>query len=250
MKKRNKVIEELISLVDVDAPDYGPYLRTHFDRIAEDASLLSNSLSKDSRILDIGAVPPLLSSLLNEQGFSDITIADPNINLYSEYCANKSLKMLELDLLKEREPDISGEFDCVCFCEVMEHLTGPILYHLETVASYVKSGGYLYVTTPNLRSISGLVSIVGFGSGLAAKPRSSVSAQYLRANEANGYYGHVREYCSAEVIEVFESLGFELVTKSFQVRSRTFNRVDKIVQRLERLTPSWRLFGKYLFRKA
>ena len=154
-----------------------------------------------------------------------------------------------MDVLNGTGELAEDQYDLVCFNEVVEHLAGNLLTALERVSKLVSQNGHLLVTTPNLRSLSGLVSLLVYSSGLASKPKESVKMQFDRKSSDYGYYGHVREYTSREVIELVESMGFVLVKKRFQPNYLKNSRLMRIVGAVEYLTPRYRLFGKYLFRK-
>jgi len=137
----------------------------------------------------------------------------------------------------------------VCMCEVLEHLPGDVLRTLSHVAKWVEPGGYLYVTTPNLRSVSGAVAVFFRGSGLASKSSEPIRKQFMRARGGDGYFGHIREYTEKEVKDLLDYVGMEHVASSFQVHPRAETATARVIQTLERLLPSLRLYGKYLFQK-
>ncbi|MCC6145154.1 MAG: methyltransferase domain-containing protein, partial [Candidatus Hydrogenedentes bacterium] len=140
--------------------------------------------------------------------------------------------------------------DLVCLCEVIEHLTGDLVPVFARLSRWVAPDGYLYVTTPNLRSISGLAGLVRHGSGLASKCHETVRQQYERAEGEGGYFGHVREYTAKEVVDFICSFGFGHVASAYQFHPRAETLDRKLIQAMERMLPPWRLFGKHLFRKT
>jgi hypothetical protein len=106
------------------------------------------------------------------------------------------------------------------------------------------------VTTPNLRSISGLVSLLWYQSGLASKPGESVRAQYEKASAKFGYYGHLREFTPREVVKLVESFGMTHVTSEFLANYQKGGRLINACCLLERFLPNYRLCGKYLFKRT
>lgn len=248
-KQREQIIAELLSHSGEYHDRHRSYLNSHFNRILADATLLSKHLNKSTVIMDVGAIPPCLVYLLKLDGFENLVATDPHIEAFGDFFRTHGIKAHQSDVFDPSSPEDRESVDCLCICEVLEHLTGDILSVLERVSSRIAPGGHLYITTPNLRSISGVVALLRYKSGLAAKMRESVYDQYARVRSGDGYFGHVREYTAKEVIELFQSLGFSLVESRFQARPNPANRTERMIVRMENLTRSWRLFGKYLFVK-
>ena len=133
---------------------------------------------------------------------------------------------------------------------MLEHIPGDILQTLTQISDCVAPGGYLYITTPNLRSISGAVGLFINGSGLASKRKEPIRNQFARAQGGYGYFGHIREYTEKEVRNLVEGIGFEHIASKFQVHPRAETLGARTIQVLEYAIPPLRLFGKYLFRKS
>jgi len=72
-------------------------------------------------------------------------------------------------------PFASDSFDCVISCETIEHLTNPLVAVGE-MARVCKSGGLLYLTTPNYLNLMGLYLVY---DALLKKDRKSPQAQPL-----------------------------------------------------------------------
>ena len=230
-------------------PDtYERYLRRTNWRVQGDYAVLRQHFPTPCSMLDFGAVPPLLATLLSYQGWTDITVADPKADLFLKACEERGVKTLSLDLLNAGQAGPDRTYDLVCCCEVLEHLTGNILVAMRQLSHFVAPGKFLYVTTPNLRSVSGLRAL-WHGSALASKYRQSVRDQYARAEGEEAFFGHVREYTDQEIVKLVSSFGYAHVASHYQVHPRTETVEDRMVQFLERRITSWRLFGKHLFQK-
>jgi len=242
-------IEELSASAQSNNGWYRDYMRGNLPRIGADADLIHSMVSKEQSILDVGAVPPLLLKLLYDKGFRDLHACDPHVETFNAFFKATNISYHNIDLIREPDKMPNRKYGCVVLCEVIEHLGGNLLKAIETVADVIDSKGYFYITTPNLRSISGLFSLIRYNSGLASKPRESVRQQFERLGSENGYFGHLREYTPREVIVLVESLGFKLIKQEMQTRYYGQTRCDKIGAQLEKLIPSWRLFAKYLFQK-
>ena len=242
-------VEDMFDGFSGDDGWYRNYCVSNMKRIASDSLFVASHLNSGDRLLDVGAVPPLMVAMLRRLGFSNLSISDPSENHFSSFCSKHNIDYVQDDLLNNHFRDPIEQFDFVCLNEVIEHLAGNLIIAVESVAMCVRPGGHLLVTTPNLRSLSGLVALLLYSSGLASKPRETVLAQYKRASAKWGYFGHVREYTTKETTDLVESFGFELVAIKMQPNYLDLGGLFRIVKAAERFTPSWRLFGKYLFRK-
>gem|GEM_PF-2231661 len=215
-------------------PDtYERYLRRTNWRVQGDYAVLRQHFPTPCSMLDFGAVPPLLATLLSFQGWTDITVADPKANLFQKACEDRGIQTVALDLLKAAQAAPDRTYDLVCCCEVLEHLTGNILVALKQLSDFVAPGKFLYLTTPNLRSVSGLRAL-WHGSGLASKYKQSVRDQYARAEGEEAFFGHVREYTDQEIVKLVSGFGYAHVASHYQVHPRTETFEDRMVQFLER----------------
>jgi SAM-dependent methyltransferase len=249
MTPKNSLIEDILQGCHGNHDWYRSYMSGNWPRIHADFTFICQTIPKSSRILDIGAVPPLLAALLVEHGYSDITVADPNASAFAPYFKKRGIQYLDLDLLNQCDPSLTQGFNLVCFNEVIEHLSGNLLSAVGRVSDCVAPNGHLLVTTPNIRSLSGFVAIFLLGSGLASKPYETVRAQYERSTAKYGYYGHLREFTPREVITLIESFGFKNIAVRYQPSYLQLSRFTKLIALLEWLLPYHRLFGKYLFQR-
>jgi SAM-dependent methyltransferase len=244
-----RIIDALIEGCTRQQKKYRHYLeRTSWRVVADYKALWRHApLGRLESALDIGAVPPLLAALLRDH-IPAVAVADPGADAFAPYFEAHGIAWACADLLRD-DPYPGRQFGLVCFCEVLEHLTGDVPGALDRVIAKVAPGGLLYVTTPNLRSISGLVTLLWQHKGIPSKWRETVRQQYARAGKEDGYYGHVREYTAREVITLFESFGLEHVASAYQTHPRAETAGRKLIKFAETLLPSWRLYGKYLFQK-
>ena len=245
-----QTISDLVSGCSSDADGYRRYLLRTCWRVEGDQDFLSRELPTVGDILDVGAVPPLLVALLQQSETGHITIMDPNVGHFRPFCEAHGISSIRSDLLQKDITEISQTYDLVCLCEVLEHLTGDIYRILERVGSWVRPNGYLYLTTPNLRSVTGAVSIFARGSGVPSKSLEPVTKQYVRAHGTLGYFGHVREYTPKEVTDLLAPFGLTHVASHYQVHPRAQTASARAIRFIERLVPPLRLFGKHLFKKS
>lgn len=244
-----EVIDDILDGCDTEVDRYTHYLNRTSWRVEADFEFLKRRVPTPQRVLDVGAIPPMLIGLMAHDGLKNLSVMDPHANRFEAFFTRHGIQYAEGDLLAGNTPSQPTPFDLVCMCEVLEHLPGDVVHTLEQVNQWVEPGGYLYLTTPNLRSISGAIGLFWRGSGLASKSKEPVRNQFARAQGGYGYFGHIREYTEKEVRNLVEGMGYEHVATEFQVHPRAETIDARIIQLLETLMPPLRLFGKYLFRK-
>lgn len=245
-----EAIGEIIAGCTVDEERYRRYMERTSWRIEADRDFLAQSIPNLGDVLDVGAVPPLLAALLLKLHAGSLTIMDPNVDHFAPYCERHGITTVHAGLQQISGAEPGRTFDLVCLCEVLEHLTGDIPEVLRRVGSWVKPGGHLYLTTPNLRSVTGAVAIFLRGSGVPSKSLEPITNQYTRAKGPYGYYGHVREYTPKEVRDLLAPTGFTHVASRFQAHPRAETFSAQAIRLIERMAPPLRLYGKYLFRKS
>jgi 2-polyprenyl-3-methyl-5-hydroxy-6-metoxy-1,4-benzoquinol methylase len=102
---------------------------------------------KNNRILDIDCSHGEFLEMAKERGWEVVGTADTKESL--EICRSKGLEMYEGSLNLEAFPEDS--FDIVCARNVIEHSLMPN-EDVQKMRRILRSGGLLYVTTPNFNS--------------------------------------------------------------------------------------------------
>ncbi len=190
------------------------YVRQHAGRCSWDVDFLVKNYEFSS-CLNVGGAPFVFEYLIKK--------------------ARPDLRMVSLDLDPKRFPEAGhvldvkiaeiniespdsvaartlGQFDCVVFCEVFEHLRSNILKTMSLLRDLVAEGGILYLTTPNGL---GLYAIREYLRGRTGSDPVKEWSKLTRL----GHMGHVREYSRNEVCEVLRHCGFVL-EKGIYRRSR------------------------------
>ncbi len=162
-------------------------------------------LYRDGDVLEVGSLPCHLTVALKLAGFHVIGIdvaparAQTLIDRYE-------LRVERCDIEREPLPFDDGQFDCVVFAEVFEHLRVDPLFVLSELNRVMRPGGRLLLTTPNLYSVQNIARFVlGYGTNDPVAAFSQL--RHL------GHMGHVREYSPAE-IRRFLALGNFTVTET------------------------------------
>jgi SAM-dependent methyltransferase len=106
-----------------------------------------SSAEKDLSVLDIGCATGALLARLRERGWR---VTGVEISPCAEYARKKrALEIKSVPLEECNFPDKS--FDIVFASHLIEHLNDPHLF-LNKVYRVLKTGGYFYITTPNISS--------------------------------------------------------------------------------------------------
>ena len=244
------LIKSILDYCTANNEWYDVYMTQNAVRILADVDFVSRSLSSNNSVLDIGGIPPLFLAGLKEKGFDSLSLIDPYPEPFNAYFDKSNISYTKGNVLSGDMKGLGELYDLVCLNEVVEHLAGNLIDSLSRCVSLVRPGGYLLITTPNLRSFWGLFSLMRRSSGLASKPGHPVREQYDRESSAYGYFGHVREYTPCEIKTLMASFKCELIDECYQCNYINFGRPTKAISLLEHLAPRWRLFAKYLFKKV
>lgn len=123
-----------------ERPRYYRTLQYVLEQIEDTADLAA------LEVLEIGGGQ--IALLLNGMFGCKCVIADVNPE-YGDSLVRHGHEFRVCDLLHDDLPD-RGRFDVVVMCEVIEHLPVPPYKILPKLAQWMKPGGLLFLTTPNL----------------------------------------------------------------------------------------------------
>lgn len=180
------------------------YRRRHRARLAADVDLLRAHVAAGGRILDCGAVPPLLTAAAAALDYR-VSAVDRAPQRFAGANEELDLDVHTCDIETEALPFAAGSFDAVLLNEVFEHLRIDPIFTVSELRRVLKSDGKLLLSTPNLRSFRGLRNLVVRNQGHAAS--AGIFEQYEKLRTL-GHMGHVREYTTREVVEFLQRCGF------------------------------------------
>ena len=123
------------------------YAYAYESRRKQTLKLLTEVLPPGSRVLDIAAAQGNFSLLMAEMGY-DVTWNDLRAELIDYVRMKHETGVINFAPGNAFELDFPHLFDAVLITEVIEHVAHPDEF-LAKVASLVKPGGYIVVTTPN-----------------------------------------------------------------------------------------------------
>jgi SAM-dependent methyltransferase len=187
-------------------------------------------------ILEVGVCPPLLTAGLKKYGY-EVKGVDLDPERYRSAISCLGLDVTKVDIEISPLPFESCFFDAVIFNEVFEHLRVNPIFTLRELNRVLKPCGLLIMSTPNLRSIGGILNLLLRGRGYSCA--TSPYEEFSRL-ESVGHMGHVREYTVNEVIEFLDKTGFDCFEVCFRGRYRS-----SIRSLATTIVPSLRPFCSY-----
>lgn len=154
-------------------------------------------LAKPARILEIGGGQ---IALLAKELFGDeCTVADLK-ETYKQGILDQGVEFRCCDLLHQNLEE-KNYYDLVVMCEVIEHMPVPPYIILEKIKGWIKPGGFILLTTPNLYRFRNLVRLA---LGLKV-------FDFFFIPECGTGIGHPIEYSQMHLKWQLERAGFESV---------------------------------------
>ena len=184
------------------------YVSNHKLRIATDLDIAKAHVAQDAAVLEIGSIPLLFTAALHGSRYS-VTGCDIAPERYAGAIAGAGVSVRECDIETQKLPFADNSFDAVVFNELFEHLRINPIFTLSEVLRVMTPGGTLLLSSPNLRSLAGVVNFLIKNKSYSCS--GDIHAEYHKL-ERLGHMGHVREYTTTEVVEFLAAVGF-VVTK-------------------------------------
>lgn len=213
-------LDEIAGQIVADDPDHADwpisYFRTHRDRFVGDMSLISEIVTHDSRVLELGSSPPFITAALSQQGY-DVTGIDIAPDRFAASIARLGLYVIACDIEYEPLPFVSDSFDLVLMNELFEHLRINPIFTCSEALRVLRPGGKLMLSTPNLWSLRGIFRFLVLRRAYAACGDPFEEFSKLTTI---GHMGHVREYTPREVADFLTKLGFDIDRIIYRGRSR------------------------------
>ncbi|MCI0605417.1 class I SAM-dependent methyltransferase [bacterium] len=160
------------------------------------------------KVLELGSNPYFLTLLLKRHFdfqlslanfFSDSSLQSREKQTIDNGKERHEMEYSHFNVEKDAFPYEENSFDCVIFCEILEHLLLNPDFTLAEIRRILKPSGYVVVSTPNAARLSNLVTLAR---------GKNIYADY----SPHGIYGrHNREYTFSEVVELLTRHSFEIV---------------------------------------
>jgi SAM-dependent methyltransferase len=171
--------------------------KTFLPRYKYSLSLISPyiKLKRSLKILDFGTGPGYMSILI-KRNFPQHEIVAGDVSISTK----TKEKLIEAGIgVKEglklepsgRLPLETDFFDVVLFFEVLEHIIDDPRHVISEICRILKSGGYLFLTTPNMAWLYNRIMLL-----IGKQPQPYVSSYRFGYTEE---IGHFREYTATEL---------------------------------------------------
>lgn len=194
------------------------YCKNHRDRLAHDLQLVEERFEASQVIVDVGSAPYVLSLALARRGHS-VKCVDVEPARFKIKNAT-GIESLRVDIENEQIPINDEACDIVILNEVFEHLRINPIFTMRELHRILKPNGTMFLSTPNLRSISGIWNFIVHRESYSCA--RGIYSQYERLNHI-GHMGHVREYTTRELTDFVKQIGF----KPEEIVYRGFRRLPK-----------------------
>lgn len=208
------------------------YYRRYRKRYLKTVQLLTElPLPRPARLLEVGGgqIALLMRGLFED----DTTVADISED-HAEAVTRFGVNHVICDLLYDDLPETNA-YDIVVLCEVIEHLPIPVHLVLAKIRQWLKPGGYILLTTPNLyRLRNGLRLLLGL----------PLFCPFFYPERGNSL-GHPLEYSADHLRWQMEQAGFDVqYVRQLQLTnagSHVWSQITrKLVSPLLALRPVWR----------
>lgn len=190
------------------------------------------------RVLELGSNPYIMTSLLRRQFQFELTLANyfndqlgrgPFVDTVTLGGELIEYSYHHFNIETQSFPFGGGAFDCVLFCEILEHLLIDPARAVREIYRVTSSGGLVFVSTPNATRLPNLYFMAR---------GKSVWDGY----SANGPYGrHNREFTLAEVCQLLSAAGFSII----HAEARNLQRLARRFTYFQWLRPS--VWNEHLF---
>lgn len=206
---RDQILESLITLTTNGSAvgELENYAREDCERFIHTLDLIPADARK---VLEIGGGPYFTSTLIRRHR-PEIDLSLTNYFTVSGGTATDVIGMKGYDgeqethrftyhncnVEKDPFPWADNSFDCVLFCEVIEHLLSDPMFALLEIHRVLKPGGSLVLTTPNVSRLENVARMIA-------------GANIYDPYSGYGPYGrHNREYNRHELFYLLKHCGFE-----------------------------------------
>jgi SAM-dependent methyltransferase len=207
MHLSQKELRDLYLAIDREFPFPG-YITSGHD-YSYLAKCVCDYLPRGSRVLDFGAGPGNFTALLARLGYDCYAwddLSDPwhlledNKDRILTFCAREGIKYT---VLTTPHLPTGIEFDGIILSDVIERLHDPPQKLLIELVKRLKTGGYLFITTPNAVNLRKRIDVL---RGKTNYP--SLNSFFFSPPP---WRGHIREYTLDELIKILSFLALDVV---------------------------------------
>lgn len=191
------------------------YVHGHAGRLQWDVDFLVSNYSFSS-CLNVGGAPFLFEYLISKSR-PELRLTSLDLDPLRFPAASRILgtEVVQMDIERTNTAAITslGQFQCVVFCEIFEHLRIDLLRTVNSLAQLIAPEGILYLTMPNGLGLSAWLT--KFINGRTGPDPVS---EWRKLTQI-GHMGHVREYSLCELQGVLEECGLRVERYFFRRQS-------------------------------
>ena len=155
-------------------------------------ALFQQYVPQGSKVLDIGAGAGAFSKRLADHSYSVVAL-----DVNDQEWTLSDIPFVKLDIDQGITRSINSQFDAACCLEVIEHVENPWSL-LRDIASVLKPGGRLILSTPNITSF--LSRLVFLRTG-----------EFHQFQEKDLTYGHINPVTAFEISTITQRSGLKLL---------------------------------------
>lgn len=212
-----------------------PYLSAHAIRFHETYKEALRILPKRGAVLSVGAGRAFVECALAAKHAMAVTVFDFPEMLASDQYAAFGFNVEAGDFLSDAIDRVSGRYDLVLFCEIVEHIPLDPVEQFAKLKRFLKPGGKLLVTTPNAASASRCMQL------LAGRNVNQPAAALFSPVSAENAAVHRREYVMAELAEAMRKAGLAVICQRYIRQGRARLRPGSLLlHTFIRAFPRWR----------
>ena len=198
------------------------YVKLHNKRISHLITFLIKHVKSGSKIGIIGY--SMFDSMIRDK-LSGCTIYNilPSIDFASQE-VDSTAQILVYDITESKSVEMTFEFDCIIFTEVLEHLFSDDLLVINNVTRLLRKNGLLFFSVPNVSALGKLIPLIA-GENPYMKKSEIVEGAF-------GGFGHIREYSFREVRNLL-TYYFRIITlEGWNDYPNIFDRVAKLLPKV------------------
>jgi hypothetical protein len=198
------------------------YARYHAGRCLWDVEFLTSNYNFVN-CLNVGGAPFIFEYILKNK-LRDINLVSVDINpeRFPVLGDILGIKVINANIeFHEQSTDyLSGQFQCVVFCDLFEHLRIDLLNTISLLRTYLAENGFLYLTMPN-----------GIGKNaqqrwMKGRTGPDPVSEWTKLQNL-GHMGHVREYSYFEARDVLVHCGFRI--ERYMYRRKAGDRAGRVL---------------------
>lgn len=211
------------------------YLSGHAIRLHETYKEALRILPNGGSVLSVGSWRAHVECALAGKHGIDVTVFDFPEMLVSEQYEAFGFKVEAGDFLSDAIDSVPGRYDLVLFCEIVEHIPLDPVEQFRKLKRFLKPGGKLLVTTPNVASASRCLQL------LRGKNINQPAALLFSPVSAENSAVHRREYVMSEMVEAMRKAGLAVICQRYIRQGRGRLRPGSILYHsFIRAFPRWR----------